>query len=96
MKNSSEWGKLNVSMSEIQNLANQGHFIVASWVNTSGGSGHVALVVPGEMQGGTWCGEWIALPVVMDTGAECREESQKLSKSFGTNKHSQVEFYIYE
>ena len=34
--------------------------------------------------------------VVMDTGYDCREESQKLSKSFGKDKHSQVEFYIYK
>lgn len=96
MNHSLEWGKLNVSMSEIQNLANQGHFIVASWVNPSGGSGHVALVVPGEMEWGTWCGERMALPIVMDTGAGCREESQKLSVSFGKNKHADVEFYIYK
>lgn len=95
MKNSSEWSKLNVSMSEIQNLANQGHFIVPCWVNPSG-SGHVALVVPGEMEWGKWCETPTALPVVMDTGAKCREESQKLSESFGKDKHSQVEFYIYE
>lgn len=96
MKNSSEWEKLNVSMSAIQDLANQGHFVVASWINPNGGSGHVALVVPGQMVQGTWCGKWIDLPVVMDTGYDCREESQKLSKSFGKDKHSQVEFYIYK
>ena len=82
-------------MSAIQNFANQGHFVVASRSNPSG-SGHVALVVPGEMVKGNWCGEPVTLPVVMDTGYNCREESQGLSRSFGRNKHSQVEFYIYK
>ncbi len=85
-------------MAAIQDLANQGHFVVVSWFNPDvGKSGHVALVVPGEMIWGTWCRKkWMELPVVMDTGRKCRAESQKLSISFGPDKHNQVEFYSYK
>ncbi|MFO0595432.1 MAG: hypothetical protein U0228_09015 [Myxococcaceae bacterium] len=42
-----------VSAAEAQRMANQGHAVVASWNNPTGGHGHIAIVRPGELgQGG--------------------------------------------
>lgn len=36
------------------------------------------------------------LPNAMDTGYNMRTDSQRISLSFGKDKHQDVEFYIYK
>ena len=86
------WEKISVS--QAQNLANQGYFVVAGWFNSSGGHGHVVVVVPGEEgYSARWGGK---IPNVMDTGADMRTEKQTINYSFGKDKISGVEFYKYK
>jgi len=88
-----------IDVSEAQNAANNGDVVIASYIASSG-SGHVALVVPGEasMQG-TWEGQSAksmgGIPKVMDTGAGMRTEEQPVNYSFGKPKQDEVVFYKY-
>ena len=81
-----------IPMSQAQELANQGYFVVAGWINPDRTkSGHVVVVVPGEMQSG-----WgTKVPCVMDTGYKMRAESQKLSISFHSKKRDGIIFFKY-
>ena len=81
-----------ITMSEAQNLANQGNFVVAGWKNYDG-HGHVVVVVPGEEEySGTW-GEYV--PVVMDTGDGKRYEKVKISVGLSGDKKNDVVFFKY-
>ncbi|WP_242358051.1 hypothetical protein [Bacteroides acidifaciens] len=84
-----------IRMEEAQELANQGFFVVAGWINTKG-SGHVCLVVPGKSSRGKWNGSFTTLPNTMDTGANMKEKSQPINFSFGPLKHSGVIFFKYK
>lgn len=61
---------------------------------TSSGSGHVVVIVPGEMSYSPGYG--CNVPNTMDTGSDMRTESQPLSKSFGKNKKNSLVFYKYK
>lgn len=93
---SPDW--IEITLSESQSYANNGHFTVAGWINTSlrdngtEHSGHVVVIVPGETQKG-WGG--MDLPCAMDTGGGMRSERQKLSMSFGLNKKDKIRFFYY-
>lgn len=89
-----EWVRLE-SGEEAQRMANDGWFVVVGWVNPiPGESGHVAVVVPGEME---WSGTYNKkMPVCMDTGYQMRAKKQSMSLSFGSNKIHDVEFYYYK
>lgn len=82
----------SIKMSEAQKLANEGWFVVAGWKAAPGKSGHVVVIVPGTEQVG-WGGK---VPVAMDTGANMRSESQKLSLSFGKDKKDNIKFFKYK
>lgn len=83
-------------MSQAQQLANDGYFVVAGWINSSG-SGHVAVIVPGrEYAGGTWNYKSAKVPNTMDTGAGMRAVSQPISHSFGKTKQKDVKFFRYK
>lgn len=84
-----------IRMDEAQELANQGFFVVAGWINTKG-SGHVCLVVPGKGSRGKWDGVMMNVPNTMDTGAGMRDKSQPITRSFGKNKHNGVIFFKYK
>lgn len=84
-----------IRMEEAQELANQGFFVVAGWINTKG-SGHVCLVVPGKSSRGKWNGSFTTLPNTMDTGANMRHKFHSITGSFGKNKHSEVIFFKYK
>lgn len=93
---SSDWTE--ITLAEAQTYANNGYFTVAGWINTSlrsdgsEESGHVVVIVPGETQKG-WKG--MDLPCVMDTGGGMREERQRLSLSFGSDKKDGIRFFYY-
>lgn len=93
---SSDWTE--ITLAEAQAYANNGYFTVAGWINTSlradgtEQSGHVVVIVPGETQKG-WGG--MDLPCAMDTGGGMREERQKLSLSFGSDKKDGIRFFHY-
>ena len=88
---SGNWEK--ISLSQAQDLANQGYFVVAGWIN-SNGSGHVVVIVPGEAtQSSSW---HTKVPCSMDTGANMRSSSQPLSKSFSYKKKDNIEYYKYK
>lgn len=91
--NPENWQK--IAMSTAQSYANQGYFTVAGWYNNNG-SGHVVVIVPGAETKGYWNNTYTDLPNAMDTGYNMRTESQRISLSFGKDKHQDVEFYIYK
>ena len=81
-------------MSQAQYWANQGYFVVAGWINPSGESGHVVVVVPGEgLQHSGWGGK---IPHVMDTGAGKRTVGKTINYSFGKGKISSIKYYVYK
>lgn len=74
----------SIEMSQAQQLANDGYFVVAGWKSAPGKSGHVVVIVPGLL---VYSGIWKdSLPVVMDTGCNMKTISQPLSHSFGKDK----------
>ncbi|MDR0982092.1 MAG: hypothetical protein LBM07_02455 [Culturomica sp.] len=82
------WVTVN-SLEEAQQLANEGHFVVAG--RKEKGNGHVVVVVPGEMvSSGNWGGR---VPVVMDTGENRRYTKKGVGYSW-TEKGG-VKFYKY-
>ena len=90
--NPSHWEQISVS--EAQQLANEGYFVVAGWINPSGGSGHVVVVVPGEE---AYSGMWgCNVPTVMDTGSDKRTSGTSIAYSFDKNKISGVKFFKYK
>lgn len=86
-RNSPNWVKIPTSVA--QSYANLGYFVVGGWYNNiPGKSGHVVVVVPGQEERG--------YPIVMDTGINMRNEKQRFTQSFRTNKRPNVEFYYYK
>lgn len=80
-------------MSQAQQLANDGYFVVAGWKSAPGKSGHVVVIVPGEMK---YSGKWECnVPMSMDTGAKMRVVSQPLSRSFGCKIKDSVKYFRY-
>jgi hypothetical protein len=89
-----------IDVANAQEAANNGEVVIASYKSLSG-SGHVALVVPGKAATlGTWNGKPASsiggIPLVMDTGAGKREESQSVNYSFGKSIQGEVVFYKYK
>lgn len=91
--NPSHWEQ--ISMSQAQQLANEGYFVVAGWINpNSGESGHVVVVVPGEE---SYSSKWgCDVPQTMDTGRKNRAASQPISEGFGPDKKDNVKFFKYK
>lgn len=85
----SHWERIPIT--QAQSFANQEHFVVAGWVNPTGGSGHVVVIVPGTEQYSAYWG--YTVPNSMDTEHNMRSDSQKLSASFGKDN---IEFYKYK
>ena len=89
---SSDWTEL--TMLQAYQYANAGWFVVAGWPNTMGGSGHVAVIVPGNMQ---YSASWqMNVPMSMDTGEDNRWSNDKLSRGFASSKKDQIKYYKYE
>ena len=90
--NPSHWEQISVS--QAQQLANEGYFVVAGWINPSGKSGHVVVVVPGEE---SYSGMWgCDVPTVMDTGQNKRTSGTSIAYSFDKRKISGVKFFKYK
>ena len=91
--NPSHWEQISVS--QAQQLANEGYFVVAGWINpNSGRSGHVVVVVPGEE---SYSGMWgCDVPTVMDTGLNKRTSGTSIAYSFDKRKISGVKFFKYK
>jgi RHS repeat-associated protein len=85
-----------INMSEAQEAANNGQIVIAGWVNPTGSSGHIVMVVPGQCEKGNWNGEkGVPIPVVMDTGVNKRTKSKGINYSWGKDKHADVIFFLY-
>lgn len=84
-----------ISMEKAMEMANQGYFVVAGWVNPSGQIGHVVVMVPGE---GEISYSWgnIKVPYVMDTGPGRRVGKQLISGSFSPKKKDKVVYFYYK
>lgn len=67
-----------ISLSQAQDYANKGYFVVVGWINPiEGESGHVMVVVPGEME---YSGAWgKKVPVVLEMGKGRRYAKTKMS-----------------
>lgn len=85
------WQK--IPLSDAQDYANNGYFVVGSYINPRG-HGHVVVVVPGrEWNSKSWGG---TVPTVMDTGEDKRYSGGNFANSFGKNKVGKVIFYLYK
>jgi len=73
-------------------LADQGWFVVAGKIET--GSGHVCVIVSGEMSYSTSWGTNV--PCAMDTGRNKRHTSEPLSKSWLSEDKEGIEFFVYK
>ena len=84
-----------ISLSDAQQYANDGYFVVAGYINPNPRrSGHVVVVVPGtEIVSKKW---GIALPCIMDTGGSKRAVGISLGEGFGLDKKSDIKFYYYK
>ena len=101
MRSSPEWVKIektsdiSASLKSIQDMANKGYFIIASWQNVSGESGHVSVIMYGERM--SYSGTYQCnVPYTLDTGPDHRSESVKLSEGFGVKKWNDMEFFYYK
>lgn len=85
---SSDW--ISIPLNDAQKYANDGYFVVAGWINPTGDSGHVVVVVSGDACYNKY---WGYLPHVMDTGKNKRSEDQLLNCSFARGKKSGIRFF---
>lgn len=91
-KSSANWQQ--ISMSQAQQLANKGYFVVAGWINPTGHSGHVVVIVPGNE---TYSPSWgQSVPRIMDTGPNRRSDNLPLSAGFSSGKKNEVLFFKYK
>jgi hypothetical protein len=93
MSQSPHWKKID-TMEDAHKLAEEGYIVVAGWHSHSAESGHVAVVVPGDMVKDEWWG--CPVPLTLDTGAHARQAAGQLSKGFGKGKRQKIEFYVYQ
>ena len=84
-----------ISLSQAQDYANKGYFVVAGYINPNPNkSGHVVVVVPGTE---VWSDSWgCNVPATMDTGWEKRGSDYHLNDSFSAGKKERVVFYFYK
>ena len=89
---SEDWEE--IPMSEAQELANKGEFVVAgAQAGPDENMGHVVVIVPGEEEPST---EWnCKVPMAMDTGKGRRWSSRKVSYSWRKERKKDVKFFRY-
>ncbi len=88
-----------IPMDQAQQLANEGNIVMVGWKNPlasprNRNSGHVAMVVPGEMEeSGSWgkC----KVPMTFDVGQNVRQSKDMLTKGLGKDKKASTKFYRY-
>lgn len=89
MKHPEQWQP--ISLSQAQDYANKGYFVVIGWINPTGGHGHVTVVVPGEMEYSGTFGKKV--PVVLEMGKGRRSEKLKMSWGFTPDMELNVFYY---
>jgi hypothetical protein len=84
-----------ISMSQAQDLANQGHFVAAgAKTGSQKANGHVVVIVPGQE---AWSKNWESnVPMAMDTGKGKRWPANRLSYSFCQKDKEQIKFFLYK
>ena len=90
-----------IPMDQAQQLANEGNIVMVGWKNPLASprnthSGHVAVVVPGEMQESGKDSWNCKVPVTFDVGKGVRQSRDKLTFGFGQSKKAGSKFYIYK
>ena len=81
-----------ISLSQTQDYANRGYFVVAGYIGPD--NGHVVVIVPGtEKYSSSWGGY---VPTTMDTGAGKRWYNRHLNESFGAGKKDYITYYYYK
>ena len=89
-----------IPMDQAQQLANEGNIVMVGWKNPLASprnthSGHVAVVVPGEM-GQSGEDRWnCQVPMTFDVGAGVRQSKNMLTKGLGKDKKATTKFYRY-
>lgn len=83
-----------ISLSQAQDYANKGYFVVVGWINPiEGESGHVMVVVPGEME---YSGAWgKKVPVVLEMGKGRRYAKTKMSWGVDAKKEKELKVFYY-
>jgi hypothetical protein len=89
MDGSPEWNEVQAETA--QALANQDKFVVAGWANTSGGHGHVCVIVPGDMQ---MSGKWNRLVPVCANVAPEVFYGKPVSFAFSKEKRDDVRYFV--
>lgn len=84
-----------ISLSQAQDYANKGYFVVVGWINPiEGESGHVMVVVPGEME---YSGAWgKKVPVVLEMGKGRRYAKTKMSWGVDAKKEKELKVFYYK
>jgi hypothetical protein len=77
-------------LNQAQSYANQGRFVLVGWKDPSETSGHVAVIVPGDVEAsGTWS---MNVPQIAQAGMDIFAKD-KLSQGFGADKKNQIVIY---
>jgi hypothetical protein len=89
------YGTIQELLNEVQTYADEGYFVVAGWINSSGESGHVTVIVPRNgSEDMPYASKWhYYVPWNMDTGPGRRESKTPLSAGFGPDKKDSIVFY---
>lgn len=84
-----------ISLSQAQDYANKGYFVVAGYINPNPNkSGHVVVIMPGTA---VYSSKWgCNVPMTMDTGYKKRWDYKFLSNSFGPDKKNNITYYFYK
>ena len=84
-----------ITLSEAQDYANRGYFVVARYINPNPNkSGHVVVIAPGNLwHSKSWGCE---VPNAMDTGYNLRAEHCHLSSGIGPDKKDHITYYYYK
>lgn len=84
-----------ISLSEAQEYANKGYFVVIGYINPiPNSSGHVVVVVPGKEH---WSSSWKChVPSTMDTGSRRRSSSGSMTRGFSPDKKDKIRIYYYK
>ena len=83
-----------ISLSEAQDYANRGYFVVAGYIGPNNSSGHVVVIVPGSPKKSSSWGCYV--PATMDTGSGKRWDYGHLNESYGSKKKNYVTYYYYK
>lgn len=86
------FSSLQQGLNQAQDYANKGYFVVVGWKDPSAHpTGHVAVVLPGQMEkSSTW---GMMVPQIAQAGTRVFS-GEKLSEGFGSDKKNQMVIYV--